>query len=379
MSEPKTAMAVLIEPAPYMVQLLEELKAQWCGAVHGWFLHPAITQRWEREEDSVLYGILPTETARAIAKLWSEMRVARPAVVFVAGWRHPIVIAAIIMARLLGARVVSMSDTWTSDSQSFRAVLKRLVLKLMHAFTPGGSQQARYLEAQGVPRTRIFPARMTSDIQAIRAFITAEGPMHRAIRRKEMGSTDVDVVFIFVGRLEPVKGPDLLVDAFFSAQLSENARLLIVGDGMMRNQIAAAAAGDPRILIRGRLEGKALWAEFAAADILVVPSRSEPWGLVINEAMGAGLTVLVHDCCGCIDDLVIDGSTGIVVRTGDATALRHALGDLSRDPDRVAALRLSASKHIATWNTKAWASNIIEAWQATLSGHNLPKVEQDLI
>lgn len=368
MTGQKTAMAVLIEPAPYILSLIEEMRAQWSGDVHAWFLHASVTQNWVSKEEVVRFGILPSAEVRAVATLWNEMRRGQPAIVFVAGWGHPLVIASIIMARLLGARVVSMSDTWTSTSGGLRSWLKRRVMNLIHAFTPGGSPQARYLRAQGVSADRIFPGRMTSDISAIRAFVSNRGSACRSASRGAIGVAETDVVFLFVGRLEHVKGPDLLLEAFANASLAKSARLVVVGDGMLRDQVASAAANDSRILFRGRLEGAALWSEFAAADVLVVPSRLEAWGLVVNEAMAAGLTVVVHDCCGCIDDLVVHGETGLVVPTGDPVAMRSALNALSSDPARVALLRRNAAKHIDCWTTEAWARNIVTAWEAALRG-----------
>ncbi|TNF63932.1 MAG: glycosyltransferase [Rhodobacteraceae bacterium] len=366
MSGPPAAMAVLIEPAPYMVRLLDELRAQWAGPVDGWFIGASVTQGWSGAQEGQGYGILPRSQAAALGALWREMRRTQPAIVFVAGWSHPLIVAAILMARLSGARVVSMSDTWTSASSGLRALSRRRLLRLVHRFTPAGRRQARYLRAQGVPADRIFPANMTSDTAGIRAALAGAAPNRRQRLRAEMGVADHDPVFLFVGRLEPVKGPDLLLAAFTALPGTQDARLVVVGDGTMRDQVIAAAALDPRILFRGRLEGEALWEQFAAADILVVPSRSEAWGLVVNEALAAGLGVIVHDCCGCIDDLVIAGETGTVVPTGDAAALRQSLLDLCRDPARIATFKRNGAALIATWTTQAWAANILAAWRDAL-------------
>lgn len=367
MSAPYTAMAVLIEPAPYIVRLLEELQAQWIDQVHGWFISASLTQDWGRDCNRKIYCILPNSKIQALCTLWLEMRRTRPSVVFVSGWSHPLIIATIVMARLSGTKVVSMSDTWFSTSRGVRALSKRVVLRLIHAFTPGGARQARYLRTQGVPRGQIFPACMTSDTHAIMAFVASKGRDCRAVLRAEMGVSDGAVVFVFVGRLEPVKGLDLLIEAIGTSTRAEMSRLIIVGDGTERNTVVAAAERDPRIVYRGRLEGTALWAELAAADVLVVPSRSEPWGLVVNEAMSAGLAVVLNDCCGCIDDLVVDGETGVVVPTGDVAKLRETLDTLSLHPMRVEKMRRAAEHRIRGWTTEAWAANIIAAWREALS------------
>jgi glycosyltransferase involved in cell wall biosynthesis len=68
-----------------------------------------------------------------------------------------------------------------------------------------------------------------------------------------------------------------------------------------------------------------LYAEYARATALVLPSRSEPWGLVVNEALAHGCPVIVSDCCGCLPELVVNGETGFQHRTGDVTSLAEQL------------------------------------------------------
>ena len=98
-----------------------------------------------------------------------------------------------------------------------------------------------------------------------------------------------------VGRLDPVKGVDTLIRAFRQVANPE-ARLAIVGDGSERAQLEALAAGDSRIAFMGYSKVPADW--YRAADLLVMPSRDEPFSLVCLEAMAAGTPLLVSDVDG---------------------------------------------------------------------------------
>ncbi|MBI3240881.1 MAG: glycosyltransferase family 4 protein, partial [Chloroflexi bacterium] len=130
--------------------------------------------------------------------------------------------------------------------------------------------------------------------------------------------SDKPTVFLYVGRLEPHKGIQDLLDAFVDLpKESRKSHLIIVGDGSMRRLIESAARTHPAVEYLGRLSGNALIHAYSRADVFVLPSRVEPWGLVINEAMAASLAVIATDRVGCVDDLVREGENGRVLKPGE--------------------------------------------------------------
>lgn len=360
------ALSLFIEPTPYITRLDEEIKRQWPATVKSYFIAASMSQKWEGASTCPERHILPQNYQGAIKAIWLEMRTVRPGIVFVAGWRHPVVIAAILMSRVFGAKVISASDTFLSESTGVSHWVKLAVLKLIDRFSPAGKRQARYLRDLGIPARYIFPANMTSDTQAIRNFIRTQGTARRREIRKSLGLADKTPVFLFVGRLEPVKGIDLLLDAFNFLTWENHCCLIIVGDGSMRGMVEQAAEQDPRIIYRGRLEGDDLWAQFASADALVAPSRKEPWGLVVNEALAAGLAVVISDCFGCIDDLVSPYENGLTIPTENCRALHDALLSLIREPAELSRLRTNAAHTTAGWTSEAWAVNVLSAWRDAL-------------
>lgn len=355
-------MCLFIEPAPYITRLDQELKKQWPGRVSTWFVSDATSQKWDSLSENNDFHILPKGKIAALCALWRSILQYHPKIIFVAGWSHPVIIGAIMMAKLAGARVISTSDTWKSESTGIRKWGKKSVLRMIDRFTPGGKRQAKYLRDIGVPENHIFPANMTVDTKAMQVFFAKYGAEHRRIIRHELGIDDRGPVFLFVGRLESIKGMDLLLSAFGEFDPSVEARLVIVGDGTLRREAENAMERDTRIVYRGRLEGEALWAQFAAADVLVAPSLSEPWGLVVNEALSAGLAIVVSDEFGCTDDLINPEQNALIVPTGNQVAVSEVLKRLSSDPHLLERLRGNAMQSVEGWTTEAWAANILAAW-----------------
>lgn len=125
---------------------------------------------------------------------------------------------------------------------------------------------------------------------------------------------------IFVGKMIALKRPVEL--ALVASRLETEANFLFIGDGPLRSQVEAAMnRRNTRIL--GFVNQATLPAYYQAADILVLPSRFEQWGLVVNEAMAAGCYPVVSDQVGAAGDLV-DGF-GIVFPVDDAEALEQGL------------------------------------------------------
>ena len=141
-------------------------------------------------------------------------------------------------------------------------------------------------------------------------------------------------LFFFVGCLVAEKGIQDSSTAFHAIKRRhQNLRLGFVGDGPLRSDIATAqTSSEGRIFGVGRLSGNDLWGAYAGADLFVGSSRVEPWGLVVNEAMAAGLPVVVSDRFGCVDDLVHDNDTGLVFRVADVAHLTAVLDRAMRHP-----------------------------------------------
>ena len=132
-------------------------------------------------------------------------------------------------------------------------------------------------------------------------------------------------VFLFSGSLIARKGVDLLASAFVRLDVT-NVRLRIVGNGPLRESLMQKLAPvKERVEFVGFKDWEELPREYAAADVLCVPSRYDGWGLVIPEGLAAGLPVIATDRMGAALEFVQTGRNGWLIRAGDEDALLRAM------------------------------------------------------
>lgn len=369
MATPRVVM-IYIEPTPYIQGLVNACRAAYEGTIEVLYVTSDLTQNWSLPLDGKCERLLPMSRAGAMREIWRTLSHGRrPAALHLAGWGHGLLTAALVMARALRIPVAVESDSWTGRAsvgarRLVKSTLYPVLMSLPTHFLPGGTRQAAYLAGFGVPATRMTVARMTVDVAGMRTYSEQKGAEARAMRRAGLAIAGTAPVFLFVGRLEPDKGVRELLTAFDEvARQYGDARLVIVGDGALENEVGDAARMNPAIVAAGRLAGEALWATYAAADVLVLPSRFEPWGLVVNEAMAFGLGVVISENVGCRDDLVSAGQEGLIVPAGDASALAAALSRLAADAGLRRGAGEAARMRIADWTLANEAAAVTRTWR----------------
>jgi glycosyltransferase involved in cell wall biosynthesis len=156
--------------------------------------------------------------------------------------------------------------------------------------------------------------------------------------------------FLFVGRLAPEKGLATALAAFLAAADDlPGWDLVVAGDGPDRTELAAGVPTGRRDRVRwlGYVpDREALGAVYRSCDVLVLPSRSEPWGVVVLEAAAAGLALVVSDVVGAAVELVRPGVNGATVPPDDVDALRRALTAVAAD---AAAMGARSPEVLAAW------------------------------
>ena len=139
--------------------------------------------------------------------------------------------------------------------------------------------------------------------------------------------------FLFVGRLIRSKGLFELLEAYagFTPALRAEIGLVLAGDGPLRAELEATSRliFPGNIHFAGFVQRDALCAYYALADCLVFPTHSDPWGLVVNEAMACGLPVICSDVAGCAADLI--GANGRLVTPKSANELRVNMQEIASD------------------------------------------------
>ena len=178
--------------------------------------------------------------------------------------------------------------------------------------------------------------------------------------------SDGTVVFFFCGQMIARKGVDLLLAAF--QQLGSTARLLLVGREAELPELLAPLPEE----VRGRITYAGFQAPedlppfFAQADVFVLPSRYDGWGVVVNQALGAGLPIICSDTVGAGHDLVEDGVNGARFRAGDAVGLAGQMERLVSAPELLEKWGTASREKARDWTPEVGAAKWVEALQAVL-------------
>ncbi len=179
------------------------------------------------------------------------------------------------------------------------------------------------------------------------------------IWRKELGIGDHELVFLFAGKLEPKKDPALLIDAFLLLPRND-VRLLIVGNGLLEDELKQKAASDKRILFLDFQNQQQMPVVYRLGDVFVLPSKGpgETWGLSVNEAMACGRAVIVSNRCGCGKELV--KSNGKLFAAAHLSELAAAMRFFAENRDAVQSMGNESRKIIDKFSYREIADVIEE-------------------
>lgn len=243
-------------------------------------------------------------------------------------------------------RLLFMDNAWLGTPKQWGGrLVSPLVIRPSYdaAFLPG-ERQAAFARRLGVAEDRILWGAYTCD-HARFAAVAAERP----------GLPPP--VFAYAGRLVPEKGIDVLAQAYrrYRSLTSDPWPLLIAGSG----PLAGALAGIDGVEMLGFVQPDRLPEVFARAGCFVLPSRFEPWGVVIHEAASAAMAIVCTAACGASTRLVLDGYNGAVVPSADPDALAGALSYISRHGD-LGTLSTRSTELARQFTPARWASYLLE-------------------
>ena len=211
-----------------------------------------------------------------------------------------------------------------------KAIVKKIYLRkiLHHPYCygfPGGTLQKENFVYYGIPEEKNYIMPMSVSSERIEK---EKEKLPSQYELKKKYGFEGKKVFLFIGRLEKVKNVDLLIRAFEKLkQKEQNLVLLIVGDGSemsaLKKLVETRHISD--VCFVGYIVFPHIVKFYKMADVFVLPSSYEPWGLVINEAMIMELPVVISSVVGCRADLVTNGKNGFVFKNNNKDELEVAL------------------------------------------------------
>lgn len=240
-------------------------------------------------------------------------------------------------------------DSWATK------MLKRLILKLNDEWMAGGAMMVKYLEKYGIPKEKItiVPFCINTIAFSKNVFKYADSIKYREKKR-----------ILYIGELTHRKGVDVLIKAF--SQIQDNETILqIVGAGPKEKELKKLCKDiniSNKVNFLGYYERKRLSKVFANADIMAVPSRREPFGLVVNEGGAAGLWMIVSSQVGAAYDLVHTNFNGIIFQSENVEELQKCISNALENIEKIRLKRREmANKICEDWNIDIAAEKLEEA------------------
>jgi glycosyltransferase involved in cell wall biosynthesis len=261
-----------------------------------------------------------------------RLRQGRYDAVLVMGWYLKSFWQAVAAARSRGMPALVRGDSQLLTPRSkVTAAAKRFAYPLaLRAFQAGlyvGQRSREYFEHYRFPTDRLFFSPHCVDTKW---FAERASPAAGRELRNRLGIGADEIVLLLAGKLIELKRPFDLIDAAARLRRSGKAvSVLIAGSGPLLDEVRCAASlADVPAYPIGFQNQSQMPAVYAAADVLVLSSSSETWGLVANEALACGKPIVVADTVGCAVDLAADGAVGRTFPVGDCEALANAIADL---------------------------------------------------
>jgi glycosyltransferase involved in cell wall biosynthesis len=299
--------------------------------------------------------------------LWSMIRSHRfDLVISFIGYRSIsawIVIAAAKLHRVSLVLTTDAHEVRPADGKVWKMPIKRLLLPAIFSladsvFAPS-TRTVAYVNLLRV-RAPVYLIPFVVDTDFFRERAAAS---NRSATRARWGVPAGAFAALFVGKLVPWKRPGDLLEAIAR---TSGVWGILAGDGVLRPELEARAEQlgiTDRVRFLGFKQQTELPDVYAASDVLVLPSRSEPFGLVVNEMFAAGHPAIVSAACGSAGDLVRDGETGFVVRVGDIAAYADSLDRLAHDVDLWERMGNAAGDRLNTWGPADNVEAVAEACQ----------------
>lgn len=294
-----------------------------------------------------------------------------PDAVAVASYSTPDARAALAWCRRHRRVAVMLFDSRREDAprSAWREAPKRVLVRQFDAALVGGSPHRTYATELGVPQSHVFTP----------ADVVDNGYFQERADAVRAAPDDVEDLpglggpapfFLSSNRFIERKGLPTLLHAYaaYRSEASAPWRLVLLGDGPLRGPLEHMASDTEGVTFAGFLQIQDLPVYYARAGAYVHPALADQWGLVVNEAMAAGLPVIVSTGAGCAPDLVDKGGNGFTVPPDDPAALADRLRQVAAlSPSEREAMGARSREIIAGFGLEEFAEGL---WSAVHAGRS---------
>lgn len=277
----------------------------------------------------------------------------KPEMIISIGWAHIANICAWLYCMMRKIPFVIWNESTQAEVSKKRLFAYPLVKKMITystAFFASSTKARDYLISLGASLSNIYVLGNAID------------NVDYANKRELFTSSEIDIlkkhlqlngdafVFLFVGRLEKVKNIQLLLESFVRFSMkNSNTVLLVVGYGSLKVAVEEFILKHPQTHIRlidTVFERDGVVPYYAVSDVLILPSRSETWGYVVNEALATGIPVIVSDVVGCSGDLVRNNMNGLIFKNNNGDDLISKMTKIYQNPHFYRKLKNATQKSV---------------------------------
>lgn len=248
-----------------------------------------------------------------------------PSITVISGWQDNVYMKVAYYLRTQGKLVVSgFDDQWHhTPRQKIATILAKLGYfsrYYSHAWV-SGTYQYEYASRLGFDKKNIIYDLYSADLNLYQKAYASN---------LEEKKVNYPHRFLFVGRLEPIKGLDILLKAWKSIEgIRKDWELHLIGNGSLRETLQAIQG----VVVKDFMQPEKLIEEVAKAGCFVLPSHGEPWGVVVHEFAAAGMPLILSDVVGAASTFLISGLNGYLFKVNNVSSLSARLQQVIETPD----------------------------------------------
>ncbi|HRP89094.1 MAG TPA: glycosyltransferase [Edaphocola sp.] len=258
-----------------------------------------------------------------------------PDIIYVSGWMDKLYLKVVRRLKKNGIPiVVGFDDIWFN---TFKQIIGKLIFPIMkrlyfsHAWV-AGPYQYEYAKKLGFRNSEIIFNCLTADVKLFNKCFQ-DNLINKSKKYPKR--------FLYVGRFNKTKGLDILINAW--AEISNEQKewdLTIIGNGPMD----FSSQDMSKITVIDFLQPEKLVEIAKDFGCLIIPSRNEPWGVVIHEFVALGLPIISSDICGANPIFVIHGYNGFIFKSSDIQDLKEKILMMSK-MEKEALINFSKNSH----------------------------------
>ena len=320
--------------APYKVALFNELSTLIPNMEVIFIAETEKRRNWNIDYTTIKFpytllfkGSIDSINSFAIAKkTWRILEKIRPETSIICDYSNIFGWITLLWAKKNKNNLIFWLDSTYDDKKHYfpKEQIKHFFLKHFDAFLAPGEKTKHYLEYMKVASSKIITTGYSVNnnffIEQYQFYKNKKVTLLKELKIKRNKN------FIFVGRFAPEKNILTLLYSFLEVSKNNSEwGLILLGDGPLKNKITTFIVNNDlqdKIQLPGFIQQDEIIKYLIASDILILPSYSEPWGLVVNEAMLARLPVIVSKKCGCVSELVKEGINGFSFDPNDTPKLQ---------------------------------------------------------